>query len=132
MKYEKGKHERKSHGFTLIEVMVSLLLISLTLVSVARTIAFALNECRKSVIRFTMVQEMGNLKNRLLAKPFDSIDLVDGEYAKQNGKIILRWHIESPLPELKRVKLSVSYKVHKMKIYFYISKFINNQGEKND
>ena len=120
MKYENEKKETKNNGFTLIEVLVSLILIALTLVSAARIISFALDAYRKSVIRFTMVQEMENCRNELLAKPFDSIDLADGEYTKQDGKIILNWHIESLSPEIKRVRLSVSYKVHKKKIYFYI------------
>lgn len=130
MKSEKQKNETKNNGFTLVEVLVALLLISLTLVSAAGTIIFALAEYRESVTRFTLVQKMENCRNELLAKSFDSSGLADGEYARQDEKITLNWHIESLSPELKRIRLSASYKVYKQKIYFYKSKFINNQGEK--
>ena len=126
MKHDIKKKDKKSKGFSLIEVLFSLLIVSLALISIGRCITYSLAEQRKSVIRFTMVQEMENCINSLLAKDFASLDLSDGNYEKVEREIAFTWKIESLSTTLKRVKLSVSYNVYKKKVYFYKSKFINN------
>ena len=129
MKQEREKKETKNKGFTLMEVLVSLLLVTLAVLSIARIIVFALDAHRRSVVGFTMVQEIENYKNSFLAKPYESSDLADGSYSKKNGKFELTWNIESLSATLKRINLSISYKVYNKKIYFYKSKFITHQGE---
>lgn len=129
MKYERKIRVKRDSGFTLIEVLISLLLVSLALVSITNIIGFALDGYRKSVIRFRMVEEIENCKNRLIAKSFDSIDLSAGSYGKKEGEIKITWNIKDLSPTLKRFSLSSSYKVYNRRIYFYKSKFITNQGE---
>lgn len=126
MKHEIRKKVKKSEGFSLIEVLISLLIVSLAMISIVRCMTYSLAEYRKSVIRFNMVQEMENCRNRLLAKDFDSFDLGDGKYEKNGGRTALTWKIESLSTTLKRIKLSVSYNVYRRNIYFYKSRFINN------
>ncbi|MCK4766476.1 MAG: prepilin-type N-terminal cleavage/methylation domain-containing protein [Candidatus Aminicenantes bacterium] len=117
-------------GFTLIEVLISLMLVALALISTARTIIFAMEEYRKSVLRFSMMQALQDHKDTLTGKPFDSGDLAAGSYEKKEGKFELTWVIQSLSADLKKIGLSISYSIFSKKIYFYKSKFINNQGEK--
>ena len=126
MKHELKKKVKKNDGFSLVEVLVSLLIVSLTMTAIGRCITYSLTEYRKSVTRFYMVQEMENCRNSLLAKDFDSLDTGNGKYEKNGGRITLTWKVESLSSTLKRVKLSVSYGVLKRNIYFYKSRFINN------
>jgi Tfp pilus assembly protein PilV len=126
MKHKIEKKEMKSKGFSFIEVLFSLLLVSLVLISLVRLITFSLDEYRKSAKRYNMMQKMENCTNRLMAKDFDSTDLGEGDYQKNEEKIELTWKIESLSPTLKKIRLAVSYKIYKKKIYFYKSKFIDN------
>ena len=126
MKHEIKKKIEKNDGFSLIEVLISLLLVSLTMISIVRCITYSLTEYRKSVTRFHMVQEMENCRNSLLAKDFDLLDTGTGTYETTGGRIALTWKVENLSSTLKRVEISVSYGVFKRNIYFYKSRFINN------
>ncbi len=142
MKYEIMKKETKANGFTLIEVLISLLLVSVAIIATARIITFAFEEYRAAVARYRLVQTIGNFENTLMTKPFDSNDLADGSYAKNEDKFDLAWNISGLSPTFKKIKLTVShrggnisYRVGKKTVYFYKSKFINNltsKEKKND
>lgn len=133
MKYEIVKKETKDNGFTLIEVLISLLLVAAAIIATARIITFAFEEYRAAFTRYRMVQTIENFKNTLMTKPFDSSDLAYGSYSKNEDKFDLTWNIADLSQTLKKIKLSISYRggnisyrVGNKKVYFYKSKYINN------
>lgn len=134
MVYEKSRQKRKEdRGFTLIEILVSLVLVSLALVLIAAIIHVSIDAHRKSCIRFHMLQTLESTKNDLISKSFDSDELRDGTYSGKDGEFLLSWHIQGISPSLKKIRLKVSYEkdtVFNKRIYFYKSKFIKER--KND
>ncbi len=125
----------KEKGFTLVETLFSLLLILLAILLMTRVIICAVDGLKKSRIRFNTIQEIESRKNRLLSTPFDSVELEDGSYSKEENHFKMKWIIKSITPTLKVIDLWVSYRGLTKRAYFYRSKFIKNNREteeKND
>ena len=125
----------KTKGFTLVETLFSLLLISLAILLITRIIICALDGHKKSQIRFKTLQEIEFCKNQLLSKPFDSVELEEGSYSKEENHFKMKWIIKSITPTLKIIDLWVSYRGLTKRAYFYRSQYIKNNQvteEKND
>ncbi len=123
---------KNQKGFTLIETMISLVLVSMGLILISNIILFSMDAHRKSTIRFNMLQKLEYYKTKLITRPFDSSELQDGSYARDDEKFKLSWSIKSITPTLKKIRLTILYQgtVFNKKIYFYKSKFIKEM--KND
>lgn len=124
------KHYKVGNGFTLIETLVSLLLIALAILLISEVIVCAIDGHKKSQIRFKIGQEIESCKNRLLAKSFDSVELKDGSYSKEENHCTMTWDIKSITPTLKMIHLSVEFEYRfkglTKREYFYKSKYIKN------
>ena len=126
---KKNREREKENGFTLIEILVSLLLVTLAVIFISETLIAGIEIQRKSGIRFHLLQEMENCKNELNAKPFDSLELKQGSYAKKVDPGNLSWDITDISPTLKIIRLFISSKGAAKRSYFYKSKYINNKDQ---
>ena len=124
------KKSGKDHGFTIIETLFSLLLISLALMSIAQMITAAIDAQKKSNLRFMMQQKIENYQNQLVSKSFAAVELEEGSYSNEEFPLKINWEIKNISPTLKLILLSVSYKKITKKAYFYISKYIKNNEPK--
>lgn len=135
MKYNKKnkkpvKKPVKNSGFTIIETLFSLLLISLALMSISQMITAAIAAQKKSTLRFNMQQKIEYCRNQLVSKSFAAAELEEGNYSTLEDPFKINWDIRNISPTLKLIRLSVSYKKITKKAYFYISKYIKNNKPK--
>ena len=130
MKCNEANLRQGERGFTLVEIIVSWMLVLLSLLFVCRIVVFAFDSFKKSRIRLQMTQKLESSKNLLLSKPFQSTDLSAGHTAGEDGLFKIDQEITDLSPTLKRIRLSISYKILTRQIIFYKSKYI--PGVKND
>jgi competence protein ComGC len=120
----------KDSGFTIIETLFSLLLISLALMSISQMIIAAINAQQKSILRFNMQQKIEYCRDQLVSKSFTADELEEGSYSTVENLLKIDRHIKNISPTLKLIRLTVSYKKITRETYFYISKYIkNNESE---
>ncbi len=115
-----------NRGFTLIETLFSLLLISLSLLFITQLMVGAIDAHGKSNTRFKMVQLLEFSKNELVSKSFDADELKAGCYSKAEGPFKMSWNTRDISPLLKVIRFSISYKRITKYAYFYKSKHIKN------
>jgi Tfp pilus assembly protein PilV len=120
------KKPEKDSGFTIIETLFSLLLISLALMSISQMITAAIGAQKKSSLRFNMQQKIEYCRNQLLSKSFAAAELEEGSYSTAENPLKINWDIKDISPTLKFIHLSVSYKKITKKAYFYKSRYIKN------
>lgn len=121
---EKMVRVQTQGGFTLVETLVSWALVLLGIIFICRVVVFSLDGLKKSRIRLEISQKVESYKNRLLSKPFQSPDLVDGFDCLEDGFYKIDRYISSISPTLKKIKFVISYKVLTRQFIFYKSKFI--------
>ena len=126
---KKNREKGNQNGFTLIETLVSLLLVTLAVVFISKMLITGIEIQRKSEIRFHLLQEMENCKNELNSKPFGSIELKQGSYSKKVDPGNISWNIADISPTLKIIRLLISSKGAAKRFYFYKSKYINNKDQ---
>jgi type II secretory pathway pseudopilin PulG len=124
------KKPEKNSGFTIIETLFSLLLISLALMSIAQMITTAIDAQKKSKIRFNMQQKIEYCRTQLVSKTFAAAELEEGSYSILGNPLKINWDIKNISPTLKLIHLSVLYKKITKKVYFYKSKYIKNNEPK--
>ena len=124
MKQLKQVKNNDNDGFTLIEVIVSWLLVLLALLFVGDIIIFSVSGTGMSRIRMEISQKLESCKTELAAKAFDSMEFDNGTSSTVDGPFKINRHITSLSPTLKRVTLSITYKTLSKQIYFYKSKYI--------
>ena len=122
-----NQHRKKTRGFTLIEVLVSLLLVTMAVVFISQTLITGIEIQRKSAIRFHLLQELENCKNELNCKSFDDVDLKQGSYSKKIAAAEICWDISDISPTLKIIRLVISAKYAARRSYFFKSRYINNK-----
>lgn len=123
MKMKRWK-QVKNNGFTLIEVIISWLLVLLALLFVGDIIIFAVGATGTSRVRMEIAQKLEYYKNQLATKPFDTLGLENGTFSIIDGPFKITRCIAGLSPTLKRVTLSIRYKKLSKQIYFYKSKYI--------
>jgi len=127
-----GESRKKFPGFTVVEVLISLMLISFSLMSISLFIIYGLDGFVKSGIKFKMTGEIENRRNLLSGKAFDSIDLKSGIYSEETSLFLVRWDIRDVSPTLKYIRISVTYKyktgTYDKQLFFYKSKFIESMS----
>ncbi|MCU0286796.1 MAG: hypothetical protein MUF15_10400 [Acidobacteria bacterium] len=120
----KLEHLKNEMGFTLVEVMVSWLLVLLALLFVGDIIIFCINGTGMSRVRMEIAQKLEACKTELSAKPFDAVELADGFSSVVEAPFKINRHIETLNPTLKKITVSITYKTLRKQIYFYKSKYI--------
>lgn len=92
-------------GFTVMEVLVSLVLVLMVLLGVLRMISAAFDGYRNAGEAFRMYQRMDEFRSRMLSESFDSIKWQTGEYNLQDQWFDIKWSIRHVTPGLKVVRL---------------------------
>lgn len=123
-KTDRRRRQEGQEGFTVIEAIVSWMVVILGLLFIGRILVFSFDGLKKSRIRLEMSQEVESYKNRLLSKPFLSPDLADGFVRLEDGEFKIDRYISSISPTLKKIKFVITYKVLTRQFIFYKSKFI--------
>jgi len=113
-----------NRGFTVIETLVSLTVISMGLLFMARVITFAHDHGRKAGLRFDILQTTDSHKQRLLSLPFQDRELAEGGHSQRQGHFTIRWSIDSPESGLKRIRLVVVAARCGRSLTFYKSEWI--------
>lgn len=149
---ERGKHTIRKHtirkrtirnnrtrtydtkdGFTVVEALVSLVLIMMAAAFTGSTILCGLDSQKRSEIRFDMTNQLDFLKNRLTAQPFEAPGMLPGNYKESNEPFQMKWTISTISPTLKIVRLTAQYRYrHRIiskKTYMYKSLYIRNIEE---
>ena len=120
---------KANQGFTILETLISLMLIALGVVLVSNIIVSAIDVYKKTQLRFQAEQGIEWRRNQLLSRAFDAAELHDGHYLKEDSRFRMNWDIKSITPTLKLIDLSITYKYNyyrlTKKAYFYKSKYIN-------
>lgn len=124
MNRNESKPRQGQRGFTLVEIIVSWMLVLLSLLFICRIVVFAFDSFKKSRIRLQMSQKLESTKDMLLSKPFHSPDLAEGHTKTEDGLFMIEREITGLSPTLKRIRLSISYRVLTRLIIFYKSKYI--------
>lgn len=114
----------KENGFTLIEVLISLLLILAALLLMSGVIVRSIDGNKKSFIRFQVTQKLASCKDLLLCQPFDSEELQDGSTVLMEDSFKIVRSVNSLSSGLKKIKLSISYKRLTRQLFFYKSRYI--------
>lgn len=109
-------------GFTLVETLVALMLVTVAILSVALFLSFSLQQYRLSLVRFESAQKLENLKDRLLSSPFASSELAEGAHSAQEEKWKTEWVVSAVSPTLKQIAAAVSGGKLKRTLVFHKSK----------
>lgn len=121
---KKTDRRRRQGGFTLIETLVSWMLVVLGLLFICKVVVFSLDVLKKSRIRLEISQKVESCRDRLLSRPFYSPDLADGFACMEDGVFKIDRYISSISPTLKKIKFVIKYKILTRQLIFYKSKFI--------
>ncbi len=118
-----GKMNNK--GFTLIETMVSVLLIMIAVLYVTSVIIHSLRYSKKNKDIFYIHQKADNIKNQLLSNQFNSIELSEGETKREEDGYEIFCKIVNKSESLKEISLIIKKMGLNKKYYFIKSKYIN-------
>jgi prepilin-type N-terminal cleavage/methylation domain-containing protein len=110
-------------GFTLIEIMVSLSLLMLAVLASARITVFALEQSRRSNLRFRLLEKLDYYKNYLSSLSFAAPELAAGEHGEENGEFKVSWRVQVASPFLKCVRLTAAAPQYALPLLFYKSKY---------
>jgi len=115
----------KNKGFTIIETMISLMIIMVGVIQIASIIGQSINLSARSRKIFYINQTLENIKNKLLSEKYNSIKLKEGTTTKTDCGYKVFFKIVDVTPSLKKINLSIIEKGISQKKYFYKSKYIN-------
>lgn len=111
-------------GFTLIETMIALVLVTMAMLFMAASLALSQSQYRMSIARFEINHRLENLKNRLLSLPFDSAESSVGAHSVQEGRAKIVWVVSASSPALKRIEGAAPGPPAKRTLVFFKSKFL--------
>lgn len=106
------KPKKAGRGFSLIEVLVSLSLVSLLITMTAELIVFSLMAKKKADSTAMMAGLAAGKLESLKSVPFDAEKLREGEYSEtvrdsRGRNHLLEWRVEQVTDALKRVGVDV-------------------------
>jgi len=116
-------------GFTLIETLISLFLVLIGVLFIGKTIIFSLDINKKSFIRLKLWQTYESQIHTLLSKPYDSKNLLPGNYSSQKDLFKIKWEVSPVSPTLKKINISITYKHFTRKGFLYKSKTIKTSSD---
>jgi prepilin-type N-terminal cleavage/methylation domain-containing protein len=111
-------------GFTLIETMIALVLVTMAMLFMAAALSHSHSQYRLSFKRFAVIQRLENLKNQLLSLPFDSAESAIGVHSVREERIRIVWVVSASSPALKRIEGTVFDPLTKRTLVFFKSKFL--------
>ncbi len=114
-----------SKGFTIIETMVSILIIMFGVILIASILIHSIKVNKRTSDIFYIDQKADYVKNLLLSKSFNSTDLKEGESKKNDEDYKIIYKIIDRSDSLKEIILSVGKNNIKKKYVFFKSKYIN-------
>lgn len=102
-----------SRGFSLIEALISLALVSFLILGTGQLILHALWVKKGVEDRFEVMARAAQKLETLKAVPFESPELNEGDYSETSPdrntgqKISCKWHVRELSPSLKRIEMDV-------------------------
>ncbi len=122
-----------TQGFTIIEAIVSLLLVFLALLIMTRITAAAIEAYRKTRAGFYLLQQMEAYKDCMQGKPFDSTDWLEGATIKTITPFKIELEVQRIGPGLKIARLTFAHaeRYIKARTQFYKSQYITNRSKNN-
>lgn len=127
MKQNRKNHPIRSNsstGFTLVETLVSLILVFMGVVFTARLITFSLDYCKKSEMRLHMQQKIQSESHLLSSKPYEAEELIQGTYNKEDKPYKITWEVSELSPTIKKITLTVARKEFSRRISLFKSKYL--------
>ena len=120
----KNQQRNPFSGFTLIETLVTLIMVLTGVIFISKIMIFGIDSHTKSCLRLKLHQKIQFYSQRLMSCPYDSTDLIIGEKHKQEAPFEIRWNVAEISPTLKRISFSVHSGQLITRTYFYKSKYI--------
>lgn len=108
-------------GFTIIETLISLILISFSTIFLMKCMIVSLHGIKNSNVRFTVGRILENKKNSFLGQRFNSPLLMEGDSVELSGDVLIRSNIIKLTPNLKKIKLKGTSKNFSSILVFYKS-----------
>lgn len=116
--------ETQRSGFTLVETLVSITLISLSTLFLMKCMIVTLNGVKNSNLRFRVGLVLQNKKNSLLGQRFVSPFFLEGIRKERNGEVLIRTTIINISHNLKKITLKGSRNNFISVLVFYKSKIL--------
>jgi Tfp pilus assembly protein PilV len=113
-------------GFTLVETMVTLVLVLMGVVLISKTLIFGLDSLKRSRLRLQLQESIQSQCQALMSRPYDSSDLAPGPKTKPEPPFRIHWDVSEISPGLKRVSVSAGNGRLTVRTYFYKSKYIKD------
>ncbi len=113
--------ETQKSGFTIIETLISIMLISLSTLLLMKCMIVALHGVKNSNLRFEVNLALENKKNLFLGKTFISPLFSEGTTAEWEGDVMIRTSIVNITDNLKKIILKGSRKNFNAVLIFYKS-----------
>jgi Tfp pilus assembly protein PilV len=117
----------RNAGYTMIETLISSVIILAALIFLLKIIIYSLHWQKQAYYRFHLEQTHQSLIQQLLATPFSSKELQEGQYSKKKDIFTLRWQIFHLDPGLKKITLKTSCRGIKRQSHIYRSKYLKNR-----
>ncbi len=118
----------KTKGFSLIEILISMMLISFSGIFLMKCMIASLQGMKNSNLRFTLTQFLKREQNIFLGMNFQSEALSEcNKYTKRYGKILLKVKIRNISGTLKKITLNGTMHGFKRSIVFYKSGLIREK-----
>lgn len=126
------KKSKANHGFTILETMVSLVLVFLALVIMSRVTASAMQAYTKARASFYLLQECETQQNKMIGKPYDSPEWQARNQEYNTHQYTIKVDIQNRTPELKFARLTLCDVIRHIQIstQFYKSQYITNKQKK--
>ena len=122
--------KNREAGFTLVEILVSMILISFASMFMMKCMITSLNSVKNSNIRFQVSREIEIKKNSLLSKQFNSPELSEGIREENPNRINIKTNIKDLIHGLKKLTVTGTLGKYRAVSVFHISGSI--KGGKNE
>ncbi len=125
------KGQTNNRGFTLVEFLVSLTLVTLLLTGTVQLTIYSLLVKRNADLNLKITEQASSLFEHFKSFPYESDELKEGlvaETIKEEDSFetfIRKWKIEEISPHLKEIELEVTsekYSQKKIRLVLYISR----------
>jgi hypothetical protein len=94
-------------GFTLIEALVSILIIILGVIFISRIMIHSMDALKKSKNRLYISEKFQFYSNYLMSRPFASAELRPGKFTRRDQEFTITWDVIDLTPTLKKIYLGI-------------------------